>query len=238
MRRFISTGAKAIVAANSARRGFHSVQTVVTRVNARSIPNVRFNSNLSEILGNEIEEEKANNMEIDQDLIDIQNTVTKIFKLHEESGLGVVKLTRKHGDELIEVEFDVQNIDEDTPLQEVENSDDDEEEGGSGIGINFQISIKRGKNTMIVDALATDAFTIQNIRYIDEKHGTSHAEELYEGPAFSDLDESLQGAFYEYLTERNIDDDLSFFVLAYSREKEQKEYTNWLEKLQAFTAPK
>lgn len=237
MRRFISTGAKAIVAANSARRGFHSVQSVVTRVNARSIPTIRFNSGLTEILGNELQEERSNNQEIDLDLIDVQKTVTKVFKLHEENGLGVVKLTRKHGDELIEIEFDVQNIDEDVPLEEVENSDDDEEGGGgASIGINFTVSIKKGKNTMIVDALASDSFTIQNIRYIDEKHAETDANELYEGPAFSDLDESLQGAFYEYMTERNIDDDLSFFVLAYSRDKEQREYTHWLEKLQAFTA--
>lgn len=237
MRRFISTGAKAVVAANVARRGFHSVQTVVTRVNARAIPTIRFNSSLTEILGNEIEEERSNNQELDLDLIDVQKTITKVFKLQEENGLGVVKLSRKHGDELIEIEFDVQDIDEDVPLEEVENSDDDEEGvGGASIGINFTISIKKGKNTMIVDALASDAFTIQNIRYIDEKHANTDANELYEGPAFTDLDESLQGAFYEYLTERNIDDDLSFFVLAYSRDKEQREYTHWLEKIQAFTA--
>lgn len=238
MRRFISTGAKAIVSSNATRRGFHSVQSVVTRVNSRSIPMYRFNSGLTEILGNEIEEEKANNLEIDQDLIDIQNKIVKVFKIHEENGLGVVKLTRKHGDELIEIEFDVQNVDEDTPMNEVENEDDNEDEEGSGIGINFTITIKRGKNTMVVDSLATDSFTIQNIRYIDEKHASTEPNELYEGPSFNDLDENLQGAFYEYLTERNIDDDLSFFVLAYSRDKEQREYTHWLEKVQAFTASK
>eukprot|EP01032_Pedospumella_encystans_P000609 gene609-702_t len=59
---------------------------------------------------------------------------------------------------------------------------------------------------------------------------------LYTGPNFEDLEESVQAAFYEYLTERNIDDDLSFFILAHSREKEQKEYINWLEKMQDFTA--
>jgi hypothetical protein len=44
--------------------------------------------------------------------------------------------------------------------------------------------------------------------------------------------------FYTYLEERDIDQDFSYFVLAYSKQKEQKEYVNWLEKLTEFVSNK
>jgi complement component 1 Q subcomponent-binding protein len=187
-------------------------------------------------LSNEISEESGN-QEIDQELIDVQKQVLKVFKLKEEAGLSNVILTRKHGDEIIEVEFDVQDVEENEP--EYEDEEENEEEAMAGMGINFTVRIKKGDNTMIVDAFASDAMNIRNIRYVDAKHaGEKFESNHYEGPNFEELEESLQAAFYEYLTERNIDDDLSFFVLAYSRDKEQREYVNWLEKVQSFTADK
>jgi hypothetical protein len=49
------------------------------------------------------------------------------------------------------------------------------------------------------------------------------------------LDEKLQKSFYNFLKERKIDDDLSFFILSYSNIKEQNEYKNWLKKFYDFT---
>ena len=61
---------------------------------------------------------------------------------------------------------------------------------------------------------------------------------LYGGPAFDHLDETLQNAFLDYLEDRHVDDDLSFFVLAYARHKEQQEYVNWLHKVLEFADTK
>ena len=52
----------------------------------------------------------------------------------------------------------------------------------------------------------------------------------YAGPVFEQLNAELQDGFYTFLAERGIDDDLCFFVLSYSRVKEQTEYANWLNK--------
>lgn len=49
---------------------------------------------------------------------------------------------------------------------------------------------------------------------------------------------SVQGAFYKYLNERSINDELAYFVLAYSSEKEQNEYANWLQNIHDFTTSK
>lgn len=37
-----------------------------------------------------------------------------------------------------------------------------------------------------------------------------------------------QDALYDYLKERNVDDDMAAFICMYADQKEQTEYTNWL----------
>ena len=41
-----------------------------------------------------------------------------------------------------------------------------------------------------------------------------------------------------YLADRNIDEDMSFFILSYSENKEQREYMNWLKKFMMFVDAK
>lgn len=43
-----------------------------------------------------------------------------------------------------------------------------------------------------------------------------------------------QDALYDYLKERNIDDDLAAFICMYADQKEQTEYTNWLGEMSKF----
>lgn len=44
----------------------------------------------------------------------------------------------------------------------------------------------------------------------------------------------FQDALYDYLKERNIDDDLAAFICMYADQKEQNEYTNWLGEVAKF----
>ena len=57
---------------------------------------------------------------------------------------------------------------------------------------------------------------------------------LYRGPDFDRLDDSFQLAFSHFLEERGIDEDMSFFILSYSQQKEQQDYVDWLQKISAF----
>ena len=240
-----------MASANIARRGLHNVAVATRVTKPAQVGAIRFNSttssSLTDVLAREIAEEKGND-EIDQDLIDIQTQIMKSFKLHDEPGKGEVRLTRKFGDEHIEIVFDCQDeldVEDNNGMEDMDEEDeqnegeDDEEapEGSGSYGINLEVHITKGKTKLLLDCLATDSLQIQNVRIIDGKHADVDLMKMYGGPKFDDVDEELQGAFYEYLTERHIDDDLSFFILAYSREKEQKEYVNWLEKIQDFTAP-
>jgi len=60
--------------------------------------------------------------------------------------------------------------------------------------------------------------------------------ELYTGPRFFDLDESVQEAFSSYLNERGFNTELSDFIQEYSEWKEQKQYLQWLSNLKGFVA--
>ena len=94
------------------------------------------------------------------------------------------------------------------------------------------------------DCVASEQLQVDAVQYIsakDSKKGDTAADvdsTLYGGPAFDHLDENLQNAFLDYLEDRRVDEDLSFFVLAYARHKEQTEYVNWLHKVLEFADKK
>jgi len=56
----------------------------------------------------------------------------------------------------------------------------------------------------------------------------------YSGPNFEDLEETIQDKFHDYLEERGINSDLASFIVEYHLDKEQREYTSWLEKVSKF----
>lgn len=122
---------------------------------------------------------------------------------------------------------------------------DDAEDGdemysnmGQSEGSNFEVRITRGGSTLHIDCTAAEQLEIRSVRFIGPQHQSTDLMQLYAGPKFETLAEPLQTAFYEYLAERGVDDDMSFFVLTYSRDKEQREYVHWLKNLLQFSAKK
>ncbi|ODV79731.1 mitochondrial glyco protein [Suhomyces tanzawaensis NRRL Y-17324] len=56
----------------------------------------------------------------------------------------------------------------------------------------------------------------------------------YQGPRFSDLDESVQTEFEGYLSTKGLNEDLADFIVAFSENKEENEYRGWLSNLVKF----
>jgi len=56
----------------------------------------------------------------------------------------------------------------------------------------------------------------------------------YPGPHFEDLDKGVQDAFLSYLEERGINSTLADYIVEKRIDKEQQEYTNWLDKVANF----
>jgi complement component 1 Q subcomponent-binding protein len=205
---------------------------------------------LQEVLANELAAEAADD-EVDQEYLDAKKAIESTFKIHDEAGKGVVKLEGKYKGESIEVTFDCQDEEDmdmtDEAMERATAMDDDERSQAEddddivenvNIGINFDVTITKkdeSKGKMVVSCTAAQSLSIQQVRYVPAGKELSD-QELYGGPTFDQLDESLQDAFYTYLAERGINEDLSFFILAHSGLKEQKEYENWLNKLMEFSA--
>lgn len=194
-------------------------------------------STITEELAKEIEFEEGS-AEVDTEYEDAKKLALQHFKLHEKPGSGVVRLTRKHNDEQIEVKFDVQDS---TEEQLDENEDygqtagDEEDAIGDDVGVNFEVTIKKGAKKIVVSAVGGEQLSVQGIRIMSAAANETEETDAYSGPPFEELQEEVQETFLDWLEERKVDGDLAFFVLAHARTKEQQEYVHWLHELQEFT---
>jgi complement component 1 Q subcomponent-binding protein len=186
---------------------------------------------LKSLIRQEIDFETGN-AEVDEEYENVKKVIEKSFKIHQEPGKGEVRLTRSHEDQKIEVFFHVQDVDE--------NMDFEEEEGESeqepSIGVNFRVDITEGDKKLSVAAVGGQELDVRGMRFLPAGVERNDEEVFYGGPDFSDLEEAVQESFLDYLEERKIDGDLAFFVLAHAREKEQKEYVNWLQNFESFVS--
>jgi complement component 1 Q subcomponent-binding protein len=199
-----------------------------------SVSTVRFNSTLADTLQKELKHEQGE-QEVDQEFVDIKKLVLKSFKLHDHTGEGVVKLTREHKGEQIEVVFDCQDVEE----NEVE-PENEQTEPEMDVGVNFEVIISKpsAHSKLVVQCLGTaEGTTIRNVRHLPAEKPIDDVDG-YSGPTFDDLDGELQDEIAKYLEDRRIDSDFGYFVLAYATDKEQREYVNWLNKLHDFVSAK
>ena len=212
--------------------------------------------NISQVLIDEVAAEKENAFEKDPELEKVKKAISRNFKIQDMKGLGLVELNGTYRNETISIKFDCQDEEEiendeeyDEDESENENKllksgnptgdvDDEEDPYGAETGINFEVQIKKQNGESVI-ALCTAASTliIQNVRHLPA--GKSETDEsLYGGPSFDSLDDTVQAAFTEYLEDRGINEDMVYFILSYSKFKEQTEYVNWLEELTKFVAAK
>ncbi|KAF5750239.1 hypothetical protein HS088_TW03G00572 [Tripterygium wilfordii] len=77
-------------------------------------------------------------------------------------------------------------------------------------------------------------FDVHNAYYL--KSVACPSPSVYRGPLYSTLDPQLQDTLKEYLETKGIGKNLTSFLLHYLHRKEQGQYVNWLQKLEAFVA--
>lgn len=183
--------------------------------------------------------------EADEDYDDVKKYITSIFQLSEKIGYGEVILSRNYKDEEeITIKFDCQDEADDDEggenLDDLENqqhavSEDDAEQLNGKFGIHFEVSIaKKNGDKAVFSCIATHQQpSIVHVNFVPAT-ASDNDSSLYGGPRYEDLDPAVQGGFQQYLAERGIDDDLSFFVIQHSRYKEEEEYLHWLKTLNEF----
>ena len=172
------------------------------------------------------------------------------FEMIETDGDCEITLVRAFGDdEEIAVTF---NATED-PYEEDEyfvsdadgaatNEAEDEDED---VTIHFSVSVSRGDGHEGLEfSCATDGETVEvrNVRYEAIGGGGGEADEddedayfsSYPGPHYDELAESVQEEFHKYLEARGIDATLANYIAEAHVDKEQREYTRWLENVANF----
>lgn len=156
---------------------------------------------------------------------------------------GLVTMKREYNGESIEITFDCQDetaVDgDDEEEEELEtadgaNDEDYDEDDPKEVGTNYEVKISKANGEkLLVSMVASRNSSILGVRYLTALQDATEPTG-YGGPIFHQLNEDLQESFYSYLAERNIDNDLSFFILSYSRVKEQTEYRLWLNSVLSF----
>ena len=247
---FVSKGVRTMGVMSSSTFSGASQASLPQSVQARGFASgVNHNADLLEALSAELASEE-NEFEEDPEYMEITEQVKKNFTIEDIAGLGVTKLHGKFsggkgGEESIEISFDCQDeaemdMDMDSLASLTQNldSEDDLEENVMDYGINFQVKISKSDGSkLVVDCIAAREMTIEGVQFVPASYGSKieQEEEVYGGPVFDQLDETLQDAFFEYLADRKVDNDMAFFVLTYSRNKEQREYMTWMKNMLAFS---
>ena len=241
--RSASPSAVAAVQASRAARGFRASSLAFEEAS----PPEGGERGLSQVLGEELEHERTTYVPSEV----VAKGPPEPFEIIETDGDCEITLVRAFGDdEEIAVTF---NATED-PYEEDEyfvsdadgaatnEAEDDDED----VTIHFSVSVSRGDGHEGLEfSCATDGETVEvrNVRYeAIGGGGGGEADEddedeyfsSYPGPNYDELDESVQEEFHKYLEARGIDATLANYIAEAHVDKEQREYTRWLENVANF----
>lgn len=166
------------------------------------------------------------------------------FQMEHKIGDREVRFTRTMGDEKIVINF---MIDEHT--QEEEDMEAFREEGMDELDqeepmlvIPFSVVISKPSKpelgAMVFSMTSDDTGIEPQLIW----HSTDAADiestlpTCYPGPKLTDLDQKLEDSLIGYLKTRGIDNSLGEIINDVYQDKEQREYVNWLNKLEGFVS--
>lgn len=144
----------------------------------------------------------------------------------EQPNDTLVTLTRSHKGEEVVVELHV-NAQPSMEFEELEGEED------AAQRVMFNVSVVKGDTALVFECESDGTYVgINHVSY-EPKDGFE-SDSYYTGPVFDELDEQLQGAFGEYLEERGITPELGEYLRHVIYDKEEREYSSWLENVAKF----
>lgn len=233
------------------KRIINASRTLLAPSVVKTIPSMKMmystssvDSQLNEVLRSELK--ISNTIPNELDSVTAEYLEKNQFDLIQTEGKSNVQLVKTlESGEVLRVFFDIDEV-TDVPIQEEqmegEESINDEIESLDSLLCNVKVLIQKpsSKNGLFMNLFLQNS---ENSFLVDFVNFKSDAEEFlatqvnkgefidkfqYQGPRFSDLDESLQAAFENYLDAKGINEDLAEFIISYSEYKEEMEYRNWL----------
>ena len=240
--RSASPSAVAAVQASRAARGFHASCLAFEEASPPS-----GERGLSQVLGEELEHERTTYKPSEV----VAKGPPEPFEMIETDGDCEITLVRAYGDdEEIAVTFNATEdpYEEDEYFaSEVDGAVGETDEEDEDVTIYFSVSVSRSDGHEGLEfSCATDGETVEvrNVRYesLGGASGDGEADEddedayfsSYPGPNYDELDESVQEEFHKYLEARGIDATLANYIAEAHVDKEQREYTRWLENVANF----
>lgn len=157
------------------------------------------------------------------------------FELEDRPNSNVLMLSRSYGEEeiYIEVDLDTQNTEADEDFEDEE----DEDELTTLPPVTFMVNIvKQGSVLGFSCETAGEDVTITHVSLNDTGEENDETPMPYTGPLFTELDDTLQQAFTDYLEERGINADFGAYLVELVHDKLEVEYMNWLTRVQDFIA--
>ncbi|CAI5760316.1 unnamed protein product [Candida verbasci] len=222
-----------------------------TRQFQTSIPilNKAAESSLNEVIKTELKYNEEIPNELDsmyEDYIKSQN-----FQVVSKPGQANIELVKKLDNQTIHVYFDIDEVTdiptEDLELNPEEGDLEDEVSNLDQILCNIKILIENENNTgLFFNLFLQNTESSFMIDYINIENDVTKFKKMvnennefidkfnYQGPKFSELDESLQTEFENYLIAKGVNNELADFIIAFSDFKEENEYRNWLSSISKF----
>ncbi|RLM55716.1 hypothetical protein C2845_PM10G09130 [Panicum miliaceum] len=153
------------------------------------------------------------------------------FEVIDNPGDQSITLKREFAGETIKAAV-YTNFDTEEDLNEDDGSDNDEESFKPAIQMVVTVEKTEGPILEFDCNFNDDELAIESLRVLNRDN--LDAENVYEGPPFSDLDESLQKALHRYLEARGIKHSLHDWLYEYMMRKDEKEYVVWLKNMKEF----
>lgn len=227
----------------------------VTSYNRQNSTLTASDAQLASVLKNEIEIEATNDVAPESET---SKWLEKSgFQLVAKDGRDEVELIKKEGGETIHVFFSVSDITngdaydfneesfaEGEGAASAETEAEVEDDFGAEVPpIRANIVVEKGTGALSIESvIQSNLLLVENVTpyesaetaLADSSEADYTRRSIYQGPAFSNLDESLQSALEQYLESRGIDSDLASFISDYSNVRENSEYVLWLKKIQKF----
>lgn len=217
--------------------------------------NVRYNSSasvqLKDVLKSELKISTAIPNELDQSYVDFLDKSG--FKVEETEGQSNVQLVKNgNNGEIIRVFFDIDEVtdipmNESNPEEELDMEEEMELLDSLLCNVRVMVENPDKNNALFMNLFLQGSEASFLVDFVNYKDNASHflQEDIftrgeyvdkfkYQGPRFSDLDESLQTGFETYLESCGISEELAEFIIGYSEFKEEREYRKWLGDLGSF----
>lgn len=208
---------------------------------------------LLSVLKTEIDIEKADEIYAANLESNLKFINSRGFEIIMKDGRDEVQLIKKDGGETIHVFFSVSDVtnadtydfqDDPEEISEIEGAPEESLMNGDITPIRANIVIEKSSGGALgIECVSQDNLLIienitpyesADVALANSAENDYQRRSVFQGPSFSDLDESLQAAIEKYLASKGIDAGLSSFISEFSTDRENREYIIWLNNLKSF----